>query len=470
MLEKGNYIMSRRNLIITSLLATALAAGVAQAGEAGKLVFVAGQARMANQPALLDSAVQEGDELSTGADGYLYIKTIDGGFLILRPNSRARITAYHIDKVNPANTRVKLELLSGVARSISGQSVKLARQNFRFNTPVAAIGVRGTDFIVYTDQETSRVAVVSGGVVVSGFAGHCGPEGGGPCEGGGSRELFAGESGMLLQVQRGQKMPQLLHSPAQSPDQTAPPRSDEPVGKPTVSLSMPQELNLDAQKGSSLIASVRPLSPSTDVDNAGKPPVTPPAVVPVEPPLVVAPPVVTPPVVVAPPLPNGPQEIFWGRWQAVAGVEPDAAANAKLNDGTFDSGHIVGSYVMKRLSATNFVMPREGTAAFTLSDSVATLQAEGRDAVVAKVSDGQLSVDFGARSFNTSLKVTSPEASMNVSGRGDITQKGQLYSSPGSGAIIQGYVGGVNAEQAGYIFKSASDPRLTAEGVTIWKR
>src|SRR5471032_2047476 len=180
MLVREKFIMLR-HLFATVGLITACAAALG--AEAGKVVFVTGQVQIANHAALLDGAVQEGDEISTGADGYVYMKTIDSGFLILRPNSRARVTTYHIDLQQPANTRVKLELLSGVARSISGLSVKKAREHFRFNTPVAAIGVRGTDFIVYTDQQTSRVAVVSGGVIVSGFAGACGPDGGGPCEG-----------------------------------------------------------------------------------------------------------------------------------------------------------------------------------------------------------------------------------------------------------------------------------------------
>src|SRR5476649_35375 len=158
------------------IVAMCLLAGVcasASAEEAGRIVFVTGQAQLASHTAALDAAVLEGDQLETGADGYIYVKTVDNGFLILRPNSKARIATYHVDLQHPAETHVKLELLSGVARSISGQAVKRARQNFRFNTPVAAIGVRGTDFIVYTDQTTSRVLVVSGGVVMSAFNGSC---------------------------------------------------------------------------------------------------------------------------------------------------------------------------------------------------------------------------------------------------------------------------------------------------------
>jgi hypothetical protein len=332
--------MFRQITTLLGLSAGLLAGSAAYAGEAGKLVFVTGQVTVGGAAAKQDRAVQEGDELATGADGYVYVKTVDGGFLILRPNSKARIAAYHIDAANPANTRVKLELMGGVARSISGSGVKAARQNFRFNTPVAAIGVRGTDFIVYTDQQTSRVAVVSGGIVMSGFSGPCGPEGSGPCEGNTSRELFAGQAGMLLQVRRGEHAPQLLRgAPALSPDQVAPPRQDEPVGKAaavtpvTVLPGTDPVPNLEAQKAQALNTAKPPASQTTDQSTSVKPPaevvtnpVPQPPVVPE--PLPPAPePVPPPPVVVVPvepPVPAGPlfsgvPEVMWGRYKAIAG-------------------------------------------------------------------------------------------------------------------------------------------------------
>ncbi|MDB5936042.1 MAG: hypothetical protein JWQ01_3386, partial [Massilia sp.] len=128
-----------RHLIVITGLACALQ--TASAAEAGKVIFAAGKAQVAERAVAEGMTVQEGEMLSTAGDGFIYVKTIDNGLFILRPNTRARIVSYHVDAKNPANTRIKLELLSGVARSKSGDAVKLARQNFRFNTPVAAIGV-----------------------------------------------------------------------------------------------------------------------------------------------------------------------------------------------------------------------------------------------------------------------------------------------------------------------------------------
>lgn len=443
-----------RNYIYATGLLLSTTASLAAAAEAGRVVFVTGQAQLANQAAALDAAVQEGDELSTGADGYVYIKTVDSGFLILRPNSKARVAAYQIDKANPANTRVKLELMQGVARAISGQGVKQARQNFRFNTPVAAIGVRGTDFIVYTDQKTSRVAVVSGGVVMSGFDGACRADGAGPCEGASSRELFAGQAGMLLQVERGQKTPQLLNNPSLSPDQNEKPRADEPVGKVAATTLAPVQVNLDPQKSAQSLESVKTtFVPKTDES--------------VKPPVVVTPPVIVTPPEPKPPLPPNPPEIFWGRWQAVADT---TVVDPRLKESDVVAPSFVGNYAITRLKASGLILPSEGMASFKLVDSSAIVQKAGEGEMTAAVETGRLNMDFAARRFATGLTVVAGANRFDVAGSGSITDKGELSSDFMANTKIQGYVGGSRAEQAGYIFKDSSRAGTTVMGATSWSR
>ncbi len=451
------------------ILMCAMLAGAAQvaAAEAGRVVFVTGKAQLASKPAVLEAAVQEGDELSTGADGYIYMKTVDNGFLILRPNSKARVVTYKIDNVKPSNTHIKFELLSGVARSISGDSVKQARQNFRFNTPVAAIGVRGTDFIVHTNQQTSWVSVVSGGIVVSGFAGSCGPEGNGPCEGSSSRELFADRSNMSLQINRGQNVPMLISSPVIAPELNAPPRSDEPVGKvatpvvpaPNATATI-NNINLDAAK-SAAAPVTKPVG-----NNPADPAVTPPA-----PPVVVVPPSVPEPgVPVTPgtgPLPAA-QEVMWGRWRDVAGVAPDAATSAKLRDGTYNQGVFAGGYVVARKKDTSFVLPTEGKVSFNMQEYDAVLGKTGGPEVAAEVKDAKLEVDFVARSFNTSLTVLNSVGQVNFAAKGDVTRDGGLEGAVSSQSV-RGYLGGAKANEAVYGF-SSNQLGLTTSGVVRWGR
>lgn len=429
-----------------------LVADTALAAEAGRVVFVTGQAQIGRHAAAQDATVGEGDELSTGADGYIYMKTVDDGFLILRPNSTARVIAYAIDKNDPSKTQVKLELLQGVARAISGQGVKQARQNFRFNTPVAAIGVRGTDFTVYTDQQTTRVTVLSGGVVMSGFGGNCTAAGTGPCEGRTARELFAGQAGLLLQVQRGNNVPQLLQNPALSPDQAEKPRSDEPAAKQTAPTTPLATVNLDPQRSEQQVKNVRPVPVQTP------------------PPPVVAPPpvVVTPPVVVEPPPPPVPavQEVFWGRWQSIAGL-PEKLG--RIGDPETEIATYYAPYAITRLKNSALVMPTEGTAAFKLMSGEAIITSDGYDRA-GTIDSGQLNMDFSKRTFATALSVKGTGIHVDVSGRGVITEKGMLYEDIGTSTFIRGYLGGPNAEQAGYIFKSVGTPGIVVSGATLWGR
>ncbi len=449
-----------RPLILAASLA--LAATAASAGEAGKIIFVAGNVQVDGKAAALNGQVNEGEMLTTGNDGYLYIRTPDNGLFILRPNSKGRIATYQIDKKNPANTRVKLELLSGVARSQSGEAVKLARQNFRFNTPVAAIGVRGTDFTVFTNQDTSRVTVLSGGITVSGFAGSCSPEGNGPCEGTAARELSATQKGLQLQVQKGQATPQLLQGGAAlTPDVVAPPRQDEPK-----SGGAHADVNLDAKKDSQLQL-------AKDAAQQ-KPDPTPQPPTPTQPtdPIVTVPPevVVEPPKPVEPPPP--PREVSWGRWTALAaspatsGVSLAGAKRIALNE----------NYVLFRSEdGKAFVAPERGNVSFVLADSHAQVRDDRVTTgnTVATLQNGVLSFDFGKSSFNTSFDLmTDKNETFKMAANGKVQSDGiftaQTKVWEGTNMNLTGAI--KDLENAAYIFRGNLDEHRVATGATSWKK
>jgi hypothetical protein len=446
------------------LITLAAAAQLAHAAEAGKVIFTAGKAEIAGTAAAEGASVQEGQMLSTGGDGFLYVKTVDNGLFILRPNTQARIATYHVDTQHPQNTQVKLELLSGVARSKSGNAVKMARQNFRFNTPVAAIGVRGTDFTVFTDNETSRVAVLSGAIVMSGFAGACRPEGAGPCEGSLSRELSAAQRGQLLQVQRGQPAPKLLESSPLSPDQVSPPRADEPLahgaGSGGGANTVTGQPNLDAEKAASLNNVI------------GK--VTPPVVLPD------VPPVVTPPSDPVDVPIGGPQQagrdIIWGRWTVVAGLPPKFnLPNVKAENEWVAQD---GDYVLLRTSGKDYVAPNNGSIGFKLADSEAFIYTNYtptyRTESKATLTNGALNVDFGSKSFSTSLDLVSDAGqTTKLQASGAVAADGRLYGdAAGSRAgymNVQGLLSNVDGGKAAYIFDSRLDDKRTVNGVTSWQ-
>lgn len=449
--------MIRQLILAVGALLAAQAAGAA---EAGKIIFVAGAAQVVDQPAALGAAVGEGELLSTGADGYLYVKTIDNGLFILRPNTKARIAAYYVDRANPANTRVKLELLSGVARSQSGEAVKQARQNFRFNTPVAAIGVRGTDFTVFTDQDTSRVTVLSGAITVSGFGGGCRPDGVGPCEGNTSRELTAAQKGQLLQVQRGQLAPQLMQGNGLlAPDLVTPPRPDEPAKGAAAGGNV--------LGGDSLVAvevkkiSDQPRNQSSNNNNNGNNTET--VVPPLTPPIVEVQPGPPPPPVVY-------KDITWGRWAAVL---KDPATSGVSKDGWDRLGMNSYFVLFREHKGVDFVTPEKGSVSFALADSSAYVR-DINTAVksAAQLQNGLLSFNFDKSSFATQFDLLTGGASYRMGNSGTVQRDGTFSvlnpGLPGANIGVTGFMRDMNG--AAYLFDGSLDSRRAVDGVTVWKK
>lgn len=437
------------SLLLAGLLSCA---SLAHAAEAARVVFVAGAVHSGDTPLQLGNAVQEGDRIATGADGYVYLKTVDDGFLILRPSTEARIVSYSIDRKHPENSRIKLELTRGVARSISGEGVKRSRQNFRFNTPVAAIGVRGTDFTVFTNQNTSRVAVVFGGVIVSPLAGGCRAEGSGPCEGASSRELFASQQGQLLQIDKGQALPQLMRGSAVAPDGAAPARADEPSAKAAggnTGLSA-ADASVTVEKDAKLQKDI--LAAGTLVP---QPPVIPPAAV-------------IPPVAVA-------SQIVWGRWQAVL----EQAANvdiARANDGSARLIAINSQFALLRQRSADWQLPHQGTAGFALQQSEAYILDEPRNLLsAAKIENGILNIDFAKASFSTSLDLVSQQAErFHLQAKGALTSDGLLHGDSQfarpTNMNVTGVLGAEKSDAAAYLFQSRLDDTRTATGATYWQK
>lgn len=444
-----------RNLLWRDALTTLgaffvlLVSCAAHGQEAGQVVQAIGGARLAGVPSKVGDKVQVGDSLSTDADGYLYIKTVDGGFLILRPRSEAKVLAYTIDSAQPSNNRIKFELSQGVARSISGAAVKQSRQNFRFNTPVAAIGVRGTDFTVFTDAQTTRVAVVAGGVVVSGFGAGCTEQGMGPCEVSAKRELFAGQESQVLQVSRGQAVPQLLRGSSLLPDVSAPPRADEPANTSANSTS----IKVATSPGSANVNQEPNLAPLklTTLDQQLNPlPVVPPAIV-------------------------------WGRWQPLLDNPAEISLSSLLT-----ANQLVGTniyFALLRNKDKQWVSPSEGAASFSLQSSMVVVQANGVGAVFpATLENGKLAVNFINSSFTTQFDLLTQGQRIARHAEGAVFKDGTFGNVSQFWGNNSMQVQGVLAQNPGlsgaYLFQSRLDDGQgtgplagqLASGITTWTK
>lgn len=113
--------------------------------------------------AAMGAQLGEGDEISTGANGFVSLSGVDGARVSLPSNSRARIIS--------AKRYLLLGAIDIEVRMLAGRSnvtaPKLDRgERFRVGTPVAVTAVRGTEFRVAHDPESGLgAAEVTEGLV-----------------------------------------------------------------------------------------------------------------------------------------------------------------------------------------------------------------------------------------------------------------------------------------------------------------
>jgi hypothetical protein len=155
-------------------------------GAVGEVSLVLGEAVVLSDDGRRDdvsrgTVISVGDEIETRANGHVHIRFIDDALVSVRPNSRLSIDRYEFDANRPTRSAVKFSLSEGVTRAISGEAAKTARERFRLNTPVAAIGVRGTDFVVGAIAGTTRVQVNEGAIVMAPYSDACSVDAFGPC-------------------------------------------------------------------------------------------------------------------------------------------------------------------------------------------------------------------------------------------------------------------------------------------------
>lgn len=419
-----------RACVIAGLLAwVATSATAGPAPEIGRVVFATGKAEVIGAGGLRPAAgasLMEGEALRTGGDGYAYVRMVDGGFFILRPDSFGRVARY---RVAPATgqSEFRLEMEAGVSRVVTGAGAKAAPERFRFNTPVAAIGVRGTDFTVVTSATETRAWVESGRIVLAPLGGDCVVTGLGPCAGSTSLELSP-TSLPAAEVRAGLAVPLPLPVEMQSPDRVTP----RGPGEPGVERPQRGKTDLNGQATPVEIA-----LPGSETPAAASPPRT----------------------------------LHWGRWQALA--EAPASIDLKTTQAGGAQLVTIGpTHAIVRDASPQLVLPREGSAEFALAAHEGSFRNEKTgQSIPATASNASLSVDFAARSFSTSLTLSGEnQPTTHVSAKGSIGADGRFGSAPLSTSHVSGAFGGSSAQEAAYLYQKRVDPDVIVSGATYWGR
>lgn len=94
---------------------------------------------------LLGSEVFVGDRIFTGVEGFIRLSMIDDAKIDLRCNSEMRIEDYQL--LRGANRSV-LRLIKGSVKKITGSIGKVAGDIYEMHTPIATVGVRGTEYAI----------------------------------------------------------------------------------------------------------------------------------------------------------------------------------------------------------------------------------------------------------------------------------------------------------------------------------
>ncbi|MFQ5971745.1 MAG: FecR domain-containing protein [Alphaproteobacteria bacterium] len=105
-----------------------------------------------------------GDEIATGSNTRLELRMIDGTVVTLGDDTQLTIDEF-LYNAETEEGRGVFGIATGVFRAITGAITKLREPELTVNTPVATIGIRGTDF--WGDQKADRLqlALLSGGPI-----------------------------------------------------------------------------------------------------------------------------------------------------------------------------------------------------------------------------------------------------------------------------------------------------------------
>lgn len=425
-------------------LALALALPAAQASQnpsamvAGHIAFINGQVQVRNpgqSPRALQhgAPVYVGDQLQTQSNSHLHLRMVDNAFVALRPGSQLTIEAYDYRPEQPEASRIRLDLQNGTSRAVSGKGGQAAKHQYRFNTPLAAIGLRGTDYTVIADSDKTRVSVAQGGVIVSPFTADCTMAQLGPCASSPlARELTASMPGGYLEITGNQKPGVLIDSGT--------PRPAESVSKDAAKNAAKDALSANT---ADLTLTLTQAKTEVNTPDFGPQPADTTAIA------------------------------RWGRWSSLVKEIPQGSGGINEVIGPLAPFTLVAlnsAFAMAFPSNHLAYLPTQGQVNFSLVAAEAYTQQAGQFSP-AKVKSGVLEMDFAKNSFTTHLNVvTSPSHTEKIQAQGGFDAYGRMQSvASQSNANVKGIVLNKGLEAA-YLFDKTLSTGANLLGAAQWGR
>jgi hypothetical protein len=412
------------------------------------------------QPIRTGTVIQRSDTIITEANGHVHIRFVDDGLLSVRPDSRLEITHYEYNASSPADSTIKLHLKEGVTRSISGDGARSARDRFRLNTPIAAIGVRGTDFVVSASRASVRAMVNEGAIVMAPFSADCLADAFGPCSqnaielSDSSLQMVqvdsSGETARLLPAPH-ERDPALMREEVQLAIAVANPDAEEKTAGTDVYLE-----TVTSRRVAGAAVALNPRPPAAPT------PVAPPPAAPVD---------FMPSAALSATALSG-RDLVWAQPRAIGSDTARERITLAYGDASPDRQVTVGffnSYTLFRNEplGTQRVKAGLGPVSFNLHSAQAFYHS-GTGIVAMAVRSGNLDINFDNNTFATQLKMNhSQTGNVDFAANGRIYDGGYFHmQSPTermAGAVS------ISGGEAGYIFEKQIDGGAI-QGLTLWDK
>ncbi len=366
------------------------------------------------------SAIEVGDRIETTDSGHVHIRFVDGARVSVRPDSVLRVEAYQYDPQHPADSTVKFDLEKGVARAISGEAAHQAKDRFRLNTPLVAIGVRGTDFTAQARPQSVVVVVSQGAIVLAPLDSGCSAAGLGPCGGSRARELSAsmGSTALVYRTNMTEPSFQPVNS-LKGTDKITPIMQQEREG-----AAQTQGVLADSKSPSSIVGFLPQQSSLT-----------------------------------------------WGRWptNALPGDNLTVPFMTALQGNHVAVGD--GYYFLFRNEGVpNLMGVASGQATFALKGGAASYRSSGNIYSPATLQGGLLGIDFNRDTFATNLVVSSaPSGVQNITAVGTLNPTTGVFLGNGTNPHVAGALS-FDTLQAGYLFSKPLANGAVLSGATLWGR
>ncbi len=398
-----------------------------------------------------------GSRIQTGADAVVVLVFPDNARLSLRADSELVLHQYVLDP-SGHSTQMELELLRGAMRQISGTAAHAQPDRYRLKTPIAAIGVRGTDFLAQTQGQALETFINQGAIVVTPNPSIC--ERTVSCD---AIDLISGASqGAFLRLQRTGQVERKQLDLKQIEQLFG-------IGTLVSSTHKGKEHSTNSQvHTSSLYPTLRPAvftsAPELAAEATSLPISLPNTLVPSSPSASLEPkvPESVPPVT----------QLVWGRFGSQTDLMQYQTLKpyAEASEGRHVRIGLLGEFALWRNNPNTNLQPGlSGRVDFRLSQAEAFLH-QGDVATAASIDQARLSVDFDRSTFSTFIGVSHPQTgAQTISLSGRVNSEG-VFNAVTTHAVER--VAGAlsrDGQEAGMLF-AKQVPQGSLQGVTLWHK